>query len=100
MPPASRIAACFSRGGAPSGRDALRGKDKQEGNRALKTTFNRSRAALLTATSALAMIAAGSVHAQTTPAASTEVEEVIITGFRASLASDLAAKKDRTEEPT
>lgn len=40
------------------------------------------------------MIAAGSVHAQTAPAASTEVEAVIITGFRASLASALAAKKD------
>jgi len=65
----------------------------------LRNSFNRSRAALLTATSALAVIAAGQAHAQQAAApaaapASTEVEEIVVTGFRASLANALNVKKN------
>jgi TonB-dependent receptor len=48
---------------------------------------------LLTATSALAMIIASQAHAQAA-AQNTEVEEVVVTGFRASLANALNVKKN------
>jgi len=63
-----------------------------EGYWVLRKSFHRSRVALLTATSALAMIAASQAHAQ--QAANTEVEQVVVTGFRASLANALNVKKN------
>jgi iron complex outermembrane receptor protein len=48
---------------------------------------------LLTATSALAMIIASQAHAQAA-AQDTEVEQVVVTGFRASLANALNVKKN------
>jgi TonB-dependent receptor len=57
----------------------------------------RSRTALLSAASALVLLSAGQALAQTAPAPSdqpSEVDEVIVTGFRASLANALNLKKN------
>ncbi len=91
MRQASRKQAWFQPRGL-SGREPPR-LNCAEGYFVLRKSFNRSRATLLTATSALAMISAGQVHAQTTTE-STEVEQVVITGFRASLANALNVKKN------
>jgi TonB-dependent receptor len=63
----------------------------------MSTRTYRSRSALLSAASALVLLGAGHAVAQTTPAPaeeSAQVEEVIVTGFRASLANALNLKKN------
>lgn len=62
-----------------------------EGYWVLKKSFHGSRTLLLTATSALAMLSASQASAQ--QAANTEVDAVVVTGFRASLANALNLKK-------
>jgi TonB-dependent receptor len=63
----------------------------------MTTKSYRSRAALLSAASAVAMFGASHAMAQTAPVSSPDtstVEEVVVTGFRASLANALNLKKN------
>ena len=63
----------------------------------MTTMSYRSRTALLRAASALVLLSAGQAMAQTAPASNEEpsqVDEVIVTGFRASLANALNLKKN------